>query len=514
MMSDQRMPAGEPGNDDVSAFEELLSTASQRPPQTAPAAPGSGAFATVFRGYDKAEVDDAISELRVRVRTESERAASFEERYRRVHEVADAQTTDLLQRVEAERDAAVEAAQAELAELKAAQAESTADMEAQLVAANAKAASAEQKVEALTEELLGAGGESANRHRFEEILRVAEEQASVLIRNASVQGDRLLEAAREEIENRRKEVRAEVDSILAQAEHDAQQVRLRIDTELTAHKAQLEREAAHAAEKVSQAEQEAAAIRTEAEKGAAALRTMVTRETTQDRAEAEEAVRELRLRALDFEESLTRRQDDAQQEFLMLHNQAVAHAERITQDANDQVAASVDHAQRVSAKAEDFERLMRAQAQQIEAEAQVRAREQLDRARVKAQKIIDTVTVHSESVLRDAEDRTRQLRWQQHQLTSFMAEVKELIRPEVRAEGEEKTDAAAEPRDATDDELQELLAGSIADEADDAEETDAAADADADVDDAEAAAEDEDEDDADADDAEAQAEAKPESVES
>ena len=35
-------------------------------------------------------------------------------------------------------------------------------------------------------------------------------------------------------------------------------------------------------------------------------------------------------------------------------------------------------------------------------------------------------------MLRDAEDRTRALRWQQHQLTSFMAEVKELIRPEVR----------------------------------------------------------------------------------
>ena len=109
---------------------------------------------------------------------------------------------------------------------------------------------------------------------------------------------------------------------------------------------------------------------------------MVARETSLSRAEAEEAVRELRVRALEFEESLTRRQDDAQQEFLVLHNQAVAHAERITQDANDQVAASLEHAQRVAAKADDFDRLMRAQAQQIEADANVRAREQLDRARV------------------------------------------------------------------------------------------------------------------------------------
>jgi hypothetical protein len=61
----------------------------------------------------------------------------------------------------------------------------------------------------------------------------------------------------------------------------------------------------------------------------------------------------------------------------------------------------------------------------------MRAHEQLDRARDKAQRIIDMVTSHSLTVLRDAEDRTRQLRWQQQQqMTSFMAEVSDLIRPE------------------------------------------------------------------------------------
>ena len=114
----------------------------------------------------------------------------------------------------------------------------------------------------------------------------------------------------------------------------------------------------------------------------------------------------------------------------MLHNQAVAHAERITADANEQVASSLDHAQRISAKADDYERLMRAQASQIEADAQVRARDTLDRSRIKAQKIVDTVIGHTTAVLRDAEDQTRQLRWQQQQLTSFMAEVRELIRPD------------------------------------------------------------------------------------
>lgn len=453
-MSDQQVPARNTGLENASPFDELMIGGES-------SAAGLS-FTTVFRGYDKDEVDAAMARLTARLRAESDEIALLEQRYRDVSDTASAQSMEAIERIESEYEAKLQAAEARdretidrlkaalntanarlgkvqdrvHAEVAASEAHSREEIErlqAELTAQTARAATAESQVQALSEELLGGGGNNgdSSRPQFEEILRVAEDQASLIIRNASIQGDRLLEAAREEIAARRKDVQAEAEAILSQAQHDAQQARLRIDTELTAHEARLERETAHAAEKVSQAEQEAAAIRSEAEKGAASLRSMVARETTFARQEAEEAVRELRMRALEFEESLTRRQDDAQQEFLVLHNQAVAHAERITQDANDQVAASLEHAQRVAAKADDFDRLMRAQAAQIEADAHIRARETLDRARDKAQKIIATVTSHSQGVLRDAEDRTRQLRWQQHQLTSFMAEVRELIRPET-----------------------------------------------------------------------------------
>ncbi|MFK4807776.1 hypothetical protein ACI3KX_18100 [Microbacterium sp. ZW CA_36] len=469
-MSDHAVSAGNPGQDDPTPFDNLIGG------DPATTSFGSG-FTTTFRGYDKEEVDAAIAGLDARVRAAHDEVAQLKQHQRRAG-AAVAQSRAKAERLEAELQAAAEKRQAEidaaiagrraeldaaleakqdeierleealteaeegrLAELErvAAEASAARDEEGDIVQrlrgeielANAKLADAEQRVQTLSDELVGATTESPNRQQFEEVLRVAEDQASLLIRNASVQGDRLLEAAREEIANRRSSALAEAEAILSQAQHEAQQVRLKIDTELTAHEARIEREAAHAAEKVSQAEREAAAIRSEAEKGAAVLRSAVARETARDRSDAEEAVRELRLRALEFEASLTRRQDDAHQEFLVLHNQAVAHAERITQDANDQVTASLDHAQRVSVKAEDFERLMRAQSQQIEADAQVRAREHLERAHVKAERIIDLVTTHSQAVLRDAEDRTRQLRWQQHQLMSFMAEVKELIRPET-----------------------------------------------------------------------------------
>lgn len=391
-------------------FDQLIETT----PREQQSSPSQSAFTIGFRGYDKAEVDSALSTLRNQLQQAAADLADAEVRH-----------ADAIDAVRAEAESAREA------------------VESELTAVKAQAAETEQQVATLTSELVDAptadGEEAPSRQQFEAILRVAEEQANVLIQNAAVQADRLMAAAREQVTSQRAEADADVARIIAQAERDADQVRLKIDTEYTAHEARIERESAHAAEKVNQASQEATAIRTEAEKGAAALRSLVTRETTQLRADAERDVREMNARVLEFEETLTRRQDDAQQEFLVLHNQAVAHAERITSDANEQVTASLEHAQRISGKADDYERLSRSQAQAIEADAQVRARETLDRARVKSQKIVESVTSHTTEVLRDAEDRTRQLRWQQQQLTSFMAEVRELIRPDgiFSAEGAE-----------------------------------------------------------------------------
>ncbi|OIJ34354.1 cell division initiation protein [Microbacterium sp. LCT-H2] len=394
--------SGTPRDDERSPdfFDQLIETAPRDTSSTS-----TSAFTIGFRGYDKGEVDAALASMHAQLQQAAD-------------EVAEAKAR------EAE---SVEALKAEEREAREA-------LEAELAAANAKAADAEQQVATLTSELVDMpqadGEEAPSRQQFEAILRVAEEQANVLIQNAAVQADRLMTSAREEVAAQRAEAEADAERIISQAQRDADQVRLKMETEYTAHEARIEREAAHAAEKVSQASQEATAIRTEAEKGAAALRSLVTRETTQLRADAEREVREMNARVLEFEETLTRRQDDAQQEFLVLHNQAVAHAERITTDANEQVTASLEHAQRISAKADGYEKLMRSQAQAIEADAQVRARDILERARVKSQKIVDAVTGHTSTVLRDAEDRARQLRWQQQQLTSFMAEVRELIRPD------------------------------------------------------------------------------------
>ncbi|GAA1707407.1 hypothetical protein GCM10009808_26740 [Microbacterium sediminicola] len=426
-------------NQNADPFDALMQGQTEQP---AASEHGAHPFTVGFRGYDRGEVDMALATLNANLQR-----ATLDLQAVKAEQAAERE------RIQSEHENALAAARAEAEDAaSAARADGATELEqlrADLTTTQAKLSDAEERITALSGDILegtpDADGEGSTRQQFEAVLRVAEEQASQLIQNAAVQAERLLEASRDEIAAARTQLDMDRARIISEAESDADQARLRIETEYTAHEARIQRESAHATEKVTQAEQEAATIRTEAEKGAAALRAMVTRETTQQRADAERDVREMNARVLEFEESLTRRQDDAQQEFLALHNQAVAHAERITNDANEQVAASLEHAQRISAKAEDYEKLIRAQAGQIDADAQLRARETMSRAQAKAQKIVESVTAHTNTVLRDAEDRTRQLRWQQQQLTSFMAEVRELIRPD----GPMSSDVAATASDQT-----------------------------------------------------------------
>ena len=379
--------------DDPSPFESLIAASGHTSPDVA--------FATAFRGYDRDEVDAAIAGLTARVRAESLQVAQLTDREHR----AGVQN----RKAEAWMRAEVETAQRDARE-------KVERLEAELAAAQAKATDAENRLRGLGEELADAPEGAPSRHKFEEVLRVAEEQAGVLLRNATDQGDRLLTAAREEIENRRKEAQADAEAIrLAGASSDAQQARLRIDTELTAHEARSSASARTPPRRwprPSRRPRRSAPRRRRAPPRCVAWSRARRRRT---RADAEDAVREMRARALEFEESLTRRQDDAQQEFLVLHNQAVAHAERITQDANEQVAASLEHAQRISAKAEDL-RAPHCGPRRADRGRRERARARTARPRA-GQGSADHRPGHDAlalGVLRDAEDRTRQLRWQQH----------------------------------------------------------------------------------------------------
>lgn len=355
-------------------------------------------FVTAFRGYDKAQVEDVVTALKA----ELDRRA-----------------------VELDRQAAVEANLTEELRQKSIEVD----------AASARAEEAEQRLDRLAAEIQeiplaeSTDGESkaAPRIEFEEILRVAEEQANSVISNAVEQGEKFVAEARVEVKKLKEDTAAEAEAIRQRAEHELAQAQIRIETERTANQARIEQQLAEAADQVAQAEREAAAIRSEAERDAGNIRQIAETEAAEVRADAERVITEARAKQLEYETGLTRREDQAQQEFLALHNEAVAHSERIVKDANEKVQRALDHARRIEDNAKAFEESARAQAASAIASAEARSVQIIEGARDRAQVIVDAVISHTKEVSRDAEDRARNLRVQQQALSSFLNEVGTLV---------------------------------------------------------------------------------------
>ncbi|WP_405216141.1 cell division initiation protein [Agrococcus sp. Ld7] len=359
------------------------------------------AFDQVFRGYDRVQVDEALGGMR-------EELAELQRASEQASLAADAR----MQQLSEDLDAAISRAdQAEARMLRLAQQVQTLDDETEDDATETGDAEEGRQT----------------RVRFAEILRVAEDQASTLVQQASTASERILDEANAERDRIRRDAQDDAARMLQEAQHEADLARRRSDTEQTAHRARVESELGSLGEKVAQADREAQVLLGEAERAAAAMRAQAQRETDDLGLDADRIVREAKARRIELDAAITRRQDDAQQEFLRLHSQAVAHAERITADANDKVASALAHATHVAEQSEAYEQLSKAQAAQIEASAKARASSMLDEARQRSQAIVDAVTKHTKDVLRDAEDRTRSLRYQQTQLRGFMAEVQSLM---------------------------------------------------------------------------------------
>lgn len=354
-------------------------------------------FKQAFRGYDQQQVDAEVQRLRDAV-----------EQSRRT---AQAAAQDVQAQTEHHRE-----------DMAAAEQRIT-RLEGELIEARSRLQAAESRAEILGREVTEGGDEP----RFEEILRVAEEQASALIDNAVTQSKRIVADATGQIEKDRKAAKEESDRILEAAKHEEAQARLRIETERSAHVAELESREAKHQERVAQAESEANVLISEAERGASALRQQSTAEADALKAEAERIQRESRARQLELDAAAKRRQEEAQQEFLRLHNHAIQHAERITSDANDKVASALSHANHIAEQAQAFEDLSKAQAAHVERQAVAKASAILGEARMRAQAIVESVLGHSKEVLHEAEDRARTLRFQQQQLQGFRAELGQLM---------------------------------------------------------------------------------------
>ncbi|MGV1034331.1 MAG: cell division initiation protein [Microbacteriaceae bacterium] len=349
-------------------------------------------FPVAFRGYDKESVDAGIAELRKRLDDQATGKTADQD--------AEKQLENLRLELQSER---------------------------------VRADEAEARLESLSDEMreLAESSGSKDISHFEEILRVAEQQADQLSASAVKQAERLIAEVKEANAREVQEARSEAQRIINEANYQAEQIRFQIESEATAKQQANEERLRQAEEKIALAEQEGAVIRSEAERLAALTRQQAIDEVEGMQSDAATLLNEARTRAAELDVTTNRKQSEAQQEFLRLHNDAVAHAQRITADANESVEAALARSAHIGEQIKASEELAKSQAQQIVSEAKQQANTVLSSARGNATELIEQVREHVKGLLRDAEDRARALRHQQQQLKSFVGDIEPLLGVDV-----------------------------------------------------------------------------------
>ncbi|CAB4631576.1 unannotated protein [freshwater metagenome] len=338
-------------------------------------------FNTAFRGYDKDEVDIAVSSLR--------------------EELAHVRDFNLKAASEAEF------LKSEIASLK------------QRLKRDAGTGYAE----------LGA--------QFEQTLRVAEEQARKLMTDAGQDALRIRETAKAESEQLTRKAEASVQKILTDAESKAKEMRL--DAERTSAEivAQAKTQEAEASEKTVHAQREAAAIRSEGERYAAELRASVHRETEEARALATELAQRTAQSRVELEAELKAKRDEGEKEALQIYETAIRQAQTATDEANKAVAEASRLAAELNAEAERTLREANIAAAQVTDDAQLNAGNLINQSRRRAELLARKAETFANAVIVDGQERLSRWESEAHEIEDFLNTLKSLMSTESMVAADE-----------------------------------------------------------------------------
>lgn len=331
-------------------------------------------FDIVMRGYDRAQVDQTIEELKL----ENEHLSTYNE-----------------------------GAASEIASLKA-------------------------EVETLREQVKksGATGYAALGAQFEQTLRLAEEQAKKMIDDGGQDALRIREEAKGAADLLTRTAKDKADRIIQEAEIKVEESRFDAERKASALMQTAVAKDAEASEKIQTAEREAAALKSDGERYAAELRAQVHRETEQARALATELSQRTTQARIDLEAELKGKRDEAEQEALRIYQAAVAQAQAMTEEGSrtlsDSTARAADllaEAERVSREARDFQ-------DDTREESNKRATDLINQSRRRAEALSRKAQGYADNAIKDARERLTKLSEERDQVTDFLESMDKLMSTE------------------------------------------------------------------------------------
>jgi len=298
--------------------------------------------------------------------------------------------------------------------------------------ATAEIATLKAEVENLKEQVKksGATGYAALGAQFEQTLRLAEEQAKKMIDDAGQDALRIREEAKGAADLLTRTAKDKADRIIQEAEIKVEESRFDAERKASSLMQAAVAKEAEASEKIQTAEREAAALKSDGERYAAEMRAQVHRETEQARALATELSQRTTQAKIDLEAELKGRRDEAEQEALRIYQSAVAQAQAMTEEGARTLADSTTRAAELLAEAERVSREARDYQDDTREEANKRAADLINQSRRRAEALSRKAQGYADNAVKDARERLTKLSDERDQVTDFLSTMDKLMSTE------------------------------------------------------------------------------------
>jgi len=261
---------------------------------------------------------------------------------------------------------------------------------------------------------------------FEQTLRVSEEQAAKLVKDASAEAHVIRETAHADAEERVRKAREEANRISVEVESRMEEGRVETQRRKTELETQAEGLLVEARTIIETAQRRGAKFVTETEIAASDRRARLHQEIEDVKTELDTSRQIAERDQLRIDYDIKIAEDEAERERLALNEEAVAKVQRLSEESSARVADAVARAGDLTAQAEAELSEHRKEANRILREAREDAARTISEARRLSENLVNRYEEYSSEAFVDAESRIEWLEAQSKIMDGFAFELRSL----------------------------------------------------------------------------------------
>lgn len=261
---------------------------------------------------------------------------------------------------------------------------------------------------------------------FEQTLRVSEEQAAKMVKDAAAEAHVIRETARAEVGERLRNAKETATRITVESESRIEEGRVEAQRRKTDLENQAESLLVEARTIIETAQRRGAKFISETEIAASDRRSRLHQEVEDIRAELDITRQFAEREALRIDYDLKIAEDEAERQRLALNEEAVSNVQRISEESSTRVANAVARAGELTAQAEAELSHRRSEADRILREAREEAARAISEARRLAENLVNRFEEYSSEAFVDAEARVEWLEEQSKVMDGFAFELRSL----------------------------------------------------------------------------------------